>query len=91
MSHKPLSYLPKQEISSPQLVLQVIFFWKCSKNVSIMPKKQPVGCSHHATFILIFSSLFRFHISSHPPIAEALGKEWLLLVMKTPMPHVVGL
>lgn len=27
MSHKPLSYLPKQEISSPQLVLQVFYLF----------------------------------------------------------------
>ena len=27
ISHQPLSYLPKQEISSPQLVLQVFYLF----------------------------------------------------------------
>lgn len=57
MSHHPLSYLPKHEISSPQLVLcvSIFFFWKYSKDVSIILRNQSVSCSH-VTFILIVSS-----------------------------------
>lgn len=75
MSHHLLSFLLKHEISSPQPVLQLLkfFFWKYSKDVSIILRNQSVSCSHHVTFILLFSSPSA-HKSSSSLTAEALEK-----------------
>ena len=60
MSHQPLSYLPKQEISPPQLLLQDFLSGSAERNVLIVLKNQSVSCSHHVTFMLIFSPPFGF-------------------------------
>lgn len=65
MSHQPLSYLSKQEISSPQLLQDFFFSGGAQRNVLIVLKNQSVSCSHHVTFILPFSSSFWVYVSSY--------------------------